>query len=100
VDRDIFARSIPGSTTACAVEATLNLGEVGQLPILLRQSCADGHNEQYAVNVSAFEPRPAAFDSKCPTDAMFYSDAAVGSVGDEIGAWSAAVGFGGVRVSR
>jgi serine/threonine-protein kinase len=39
--------------------------------------CADGHNEQYAVNVSAFEPRPAPFDSRCPTDVMFYSEMVV-----------------------
>jgi serine/threonine-protein kinase len=37
-------------------------------------SCAEGHREQYAVNVSAFEPRPAAYNSGCPTDMMFYSE--------------------------
>ena len=36
--------------------------------------CADGHNEQYAANVSAFDPRPAEFNSGCPTDLMFYSE--------------------------
>ncbi|WP_231964577.1 serine/threonine-protein kinase [Mycobacterium sp. E2699] len=36
-------------------------------------SCAEGHREQYAINVSAFEARPAV-DSGCPTDMMFYSE--------------------------
>lgn len=37
-------------------------------------SCAEGHRVQYAVNVSAFNPRPAGYDSGCPTDWMFYSE--------------------------
>jgi hypothetical protein len=37
-------------------------------------SCAEGHREQYAVNVSAFEPQPADHNSGCPTDMMFYSE--------------------------
>jgi hypothetical protein len=37
-------------------------------------SCAEGHREQYAVNVAAFEPRPADYDSGCPTGMMFYSE--------------------------
>lgn len=37
-------------------------------------NCAEGHRAQYAVNVSAFNPRPASYDSGCPTDVMFYSE--------------------------
>jgi serine/threonine-protein kinase len=37
-------------------------------------NCAEGHREQYAVNVSAFEPRPADFNSGCPTGMLFYSE--------------------------
>ena len=37
-------------------------------------NCAEGHREQYAVNVSAFNPRPASYDSGCPSDVMFYSE--------------------------
>lgn len=37
-------------------------------------NCAEGHREQYAANVSAFEPRPTGYNSGCPTDMMFYSE--------------------------
>lgn len=37
-------------------------------------NCAEGHRVQYAVNVSAFNPRPAGYDSGCPSDFMFYSE--------------------------
>jgi serine/threonine-protein kinase len=35
--------------------------------------CADGHNEQYAVDVSAFDPRPLTYTSRCPANLMIYS---------------------------
>ena len=37
-------------------------------------SCAEGHRVQYAANVSAFNPRPAGYNSGCPSDVMFYSE--------------------------
>jgi serine/threonine protein kinase, bacterial len=37
-------------------------------------NCAEGHRAQYAVNVSAFNPRPASYESGCPIDVMFYSE--------------------------
>ena len=37
-------------------------------------NCAEGHRAQYAVNVSAFDPRPASFNSGCPTDVLFYNE--------------------------
>lgn len=37
-------------------------------------SCAEGHRVQYAANVSAFNPRPAGYNSGCPTDVLFYSE--------------------------
>jgi serine/threonine protein kinase, bacterial len=40
-------------------------------------NCADGHNEQYAVDVSAFDPRPPAYNSQCPSNVMFYSQMVV-----------------------
>ncbi|MDT5353576.1 MAG: serine/threonine protein kinase, bacterial [Mycobacterium sp.] len=39
--------------------------------------CADGHNEQYAVDVSAFDPRPPAYTSRCPANLMIYSQMVV-----------------------
>ncbi|PJE18034.1 MAG: serine/threonine protein kinase [Mycobacterium sp.] len=37
-------------------------------------NCAQGHRVQYAANVSAFNPRPAGYNSGCPTDVLFYSE--------------------------
>lgn len=37
-------------------------------------SCAEGPRMQYGVNVSAFDPAPAAYDSGCPTDVLFYGE--------------------------
>ena len=37
-------------------------------------NCAEGHRAQYAANVSAFDPRPASFNSGCPTDVLFYNE--------------------------
>jgi len=39
--------------------------------------CADGHNEQYAVDVSAFDPQPTAYNSHCPPNLMVYSQMVV-----------------------
>ncbi len=40
-------------------------------------SCAEGHRAQYGVNVSAFNPAPAPYNSGCPSDVMFYSEMVV-----------------------
>jgi serine/threonine-protein kinase len=37
-------------------------------------NCAQGHRAQYPVNVSAFDPRPAGFDSGCPSGVLFYNE--------------------------
>jgi serine/threonine-protein kinase len=37
-------------------------------------NCAQGPRVQYAVNVSAFNPGPAGYNSGCPTDFYFYSE--------------------------
>jgi serine/threonine protein kinase, bacterial len=39
--------------------------------------CADGHNEQYAIDVSAFDPRPITYNSHCPPNLMVYSQMVV-----------------------
>ena len=33
--------------------------------------CAEDHRVQYAVNVSAFDPTPASYDSGCPRSPIF-----------------------------
>lgn len=65
-------------------------------------NCAQGHRVQYAANVSAFNPRPAGYNSKCPIDVLFYSEMIISfpasSPGaDEVGTYTTYLGRPAIR---
>lgn len=65
-------------------------------------NCAQGHRVRYAANVSAFDARPAGYNSGCPTDVLFYSEMIISFPAsspdaDEVGTYTTYLGRPAIR---